>query len=322
MRQVREHLMPITRGVGFPGSPGAPALPPGPAPATDTSPPVRGGPTGHPLLPVPAAMGTTEGRAPALCPGEERPGAPALWAPPSRIGAATGTDHPSASGHGRRPPHHAAVPTSCHCCHSLSGCPHTRQGPSSLLLAGPQLVQQVWSRPGEGLAEPRALGSPSPGRGSVLGLCLAVWVPCTPLCLLGLGPAGSLGQLIPTSGPEQGTAGGLLSDSGPKSEWDMETQGQGWGGSGCPSRGVMTASTATQPRQARWGHGHRWLLGTAAQEFPLPQAQAGLDVLNCPKVGVPEPGATCRRDCGQEPDTDRSHSGSTLGVRKLQRTRT
>lgn len=65
-----------------------------------------------------------------------------------------------------------------------------------------------------------------------------------------------------------------------------------------------------------------WLLGTAARCFPLFQAQTGLDVLNCPKVGVPEPGATCRRDCGQEPDTDTSHSGSTLGVRKLQRTRT
>lgn len=56
--------------------------------------------------------------------------------------------------------------------------------------------------------------------------------------------------------------------------------------------------------------------------FPLPQAQAGLDVLNCPKVTVPEPGATCLRDHGQEPDTDTSHWGSTLGVRKLQRTRT
>lgn len=56
--------------------------------------------------------------------------------------------------------------------------------------------------------------------------------------------------------------------------------------------------------------------------FPLLLAQASLDVLNCPKVDVPEPEATCQRDPGQEPDTDTSHSGSTLGARKLQRTRT
>lgn len=56
--------------------------------------------------------------------------------------------------------------------------------------------------------------------------------------------------------------------------------------------------------------------------FPLLQAQAGLDVLNCPKVVVREPRATCQRDPGQEPDTDASHSGSMLGARKLQWTRT
>lgn len=56
--------------------------------------------------------------------------------------------------------------------------------------------------------------------------------------------------------------------------------------------------------------------------FPLLWAQASLDVPNCPKVGIPEPRATCRRDPGQEPDTDSSHLGSTLGARKLQRTRT
>lgn len=41
-----------------------------------------------------------------------------------------------------------------------------------------------------------------------------------------------------------------------------------------------------------------------------------------PKVGVPAPGATWRRDPGQELGTDASHSASTLGARKLQRTQT
>lgn len=156
--------MPITRGVGFPGSPGAPALPPGPAPATDTSPPVRGGPTGHPLLPVPAAMGTTEGRAPALCPGEERPGAPALWAPPSRIGAATGTVTPvlqgMVEGHLTTrlspPAVTAATPSQAVPTHDRDPPPCSWQGPSWYSRFGAVLVRG-WQSP-EHWAAPHQAG--------------------------------------------------------------------------------------------------------------------------------------------------------------------
>lgn len=71
-------------------------------------------------------------------------------------------------------------------------------------------------------------------------LCDSTRVPHTFLCLLCVGPTVSLGQLIPASGPEQRTAVGVLSDSGSKSQWDMETHGQGWEGSRCPSRVLVT----------------------------------------------------------------------------------
>lgn len=187
----------------------------------------------------------------------------------------------------------------------------------------PQLVQQVWSRPGRGAGRTPSTGQPFPKQWEMCRGCAwpcgSTWVPYTTLCV---GPECPWGSSSPPQALSKGQLWESLLDSGPKSRWNMKTHGQGWEGSRCPSRGVMAASTAKHGGEMGTGGSAHPVPLRESCTFPLPQARAALDVLNCPKVGVPEPGATCRRDCGQEPDTDTSHSGSTLGVRKLQRTRT
>lgn len=136
-----------------------------------------------------------------------------------------------------------------------------------------------------------------------------------------MGPVASLEQLIPTSGPKLRTAAGVSARFMSKITMD---HGNPWAGLGRVQVSIPRGGGSLAEHGGEMGTGgsaHPAALGDSCT-FPVLRAQAGLDVLNCPKVAVPEPGATCRRDCGQEPDTDTSHSGSTPGVRKLQRTRT
>lgn len=156
----------------------------------------------------------------------------------------------------------------------------------------PQLGQQVWSHPGRGAGRAPSTGQRfSEQHRGCSWPCDSRRVPCTPLCLLCVGPVVSLGRLIPTSGLELRTAAGVSVRF--MSEITMETPGQSWEGSRCPSRGVTAAWPSTVVRWAQVALLTPWLSGTAARsQFSRPRlawmsliAQRSLSPSPGPRVG-------------------------------------
>lgn len=84
-----------------------------------------------------------------------------------------------------------------------------------------------------------------------------------------------------TSSPHQALSKGQLwkslSDSAPTSRWNRKTHGQGWGGSRCPSPGMMQAAqcSASPGAVGKWAQVallSPCLMGTAAcSHFPRPR---------------------------------------------------
>ena len=211
------------------------------------------------------------------------------------------------------------TPTGCFlpCCphhtHPQCGAAGTPppRSPGTGLWAGElcPLLQQVWSRPGQGTR--RAATSPSAGK-CVRAMHRCVTLPCTPLCPLPVCPSNPTtrgrpwGRTSPPRGPNGGKPWDSPSDSGPESQqtppWrPLDGAGKGPQGPGTHPDGSLYSRAALLNAAAEWAQAAPLTrrLSRAAARFHFSGLRPAWMSLIAQRSSSPSPGPRVRGTPGR-----------------------